>query len=254
MVATTRVALTLEEYLKGVHDLAIKYPSLAMIMLDVKPTAATPDYGSEILHDVRTYLNTDGVNLNVIISVGSRDDEAVFSNILGILGEREGVQVDQDDRVDLVVDDFLTAFGDNIVNVNDGNIGSGDGTLGPGPNLPRAIDFASFYRASMGYPKVISDVFTIEFESSMSFYIDAGADGIIPDFPDAFHPEFDERLTVGYISDLQEVVAQHPEVRLATREPLSPLIWRRHSRNRHRRSIAQRPSPWTTTLVSAARS
>src|SRR5262249_49939798 len=134
------------------------------------------------------------------------------------------VQVDEDNRPDLVVNDFLNLFGGNIVNVNDGNIGYGDGTLGPGPNIPRAVDWASFLRASTGYPKVISDIFTIEFQSMEHFYIDAGADGIIPDFPDAFHPEFDERLTVGYIRRLQEVVKQHPEIRLATREdnPFKP--------------------------------
>src|SRR5215510_4619726 len=100
---TSRVPLTLVEYLQGVHNLAIKYPRLALIMLDVKPSAATVNYGMEILDDVRTYLNTDGVNLNVIINVGSRDDEKLFTNILNLLGEREGVQVDGDDRADLVV-------------------------------------------------------------------------------------------------------------------------------------------------------
>jgi hypothetical protein len=221
---TSRVPQTLIEYLQGIHTLALQYPRLAMIQLDVKSSAATPEYGSEILSDVRTYLNTGGVNLNVIINVGFREDEKVFNNILGILGEREGVQVDGDDRADLIVDDLITAFDGNIVNVNDGNIGYGDGTLGPGPNLPRAIDLASFLRASIGYPKVISDVFTIEFSSMMSFYIDAGADGIIPDFPDALHNEFDAAITPGFLAKLTEVVNQHPEVRLATRadNPFKP--------------------------------
>src|SRR5262245_423213 len=71
---THRVPLTLEEYLDGVHDLAKQYPWLAMIQLDVKPQAAKQEWGQPILDAIHNHLNHDGVNLNVIINVGTRDD------------------------------------------------------------------------------------------------------------------------------------------------------------------------------------
>jgi len=171
---TARVPLTLEEYLAGVHVLAQQYPQLALIQLDVKPQAAKQANGQKILDAIHKYLNYDDVMLNVIINVGSRVPDAVlFTDIYSQLGEREGVSVDGEDNPTLVVAALGAAAS--------GNIGYGDGTLGPGPNLPKAIDWASFLRASWGFPRTIADVYTIANVGMMDFFIEAGADGIIPD-------------------------------------------------------------------------
>jgi len=217
----TRVPLTLEQYLDALHGLAKSNPDLALILFDVKPSVAElpggPDNGLQILTAIRTRLNTDGVNLNIIINVGSRDDIHLFDKILSMLGEREGVQVDGENRADLIVGALKGAA--------HGNIGYGDGTIGPGPNLPRAIDLASYLKASWGYPRVISDVFTIQEIPSMNFFIDAGADGIIPDISDALAPEFSDP---DYIDKLKALVGlpHHPEIRMATREdnPFKPEL------------------------------
>lgn len=219
---TTRVPLTLEQYLIGLHDIAKTHPQLALIFFDVKPSAATqangPANGVIIRDAIRTFLNTDGVDLNVIINVGSRDDDHLFDQIAGTLGEREGVSIDGEDRADLIVNDLASkGFNDAIA--------YGDGTIGQGPNLPRAVDLASFLKATWGFPRMISDIFTIQEEDSMNFFIDAGADGIIPDVSDVLAPEFTDP---DYLDKLKALVGPpyHPEIRMATREdnPFKPKL------------------------------
>ena len=133
-------------YLDGLHQLAKDNPDLALILFDVKPSvAAMPDgpaNGKKILDEIRSRLNTDGVNLNIIINVGSRDDIHLFDDILSTLGEREGVQVDGEDRADLIVGALKQAA--------HGNIGYGDGTIAQGPNLPRAIDLGFVPQGQLG--------------------------------------------------------------------------------------------------------
>jgi HYR domain-containing protein len=223
---THRVPLTLEEYLDGVHGLAKLYPSLAMIQLDVKPQAAKQQWGQPMLDAIRNHLNHDGVNLNVIINVGTRDDAVLFTDIYSQLGEREGVSVDgEDDPAQVVGALKQAAFG---------NISYGDGTLGPGPNLARAIDWASFLKASWGVPRTIGDVYSIANLDMMDFFIDAGADGIIPDhfvaippFPGLALTEYDP-LSVPFTIALGARIGAplNPSVRLATREdnPFKPDV------------------------------
>jgi HYR domain-containing protein len=212
--------MTLEAYLDGVHALAYFHPSLVAVMLDIKTeVAADPNGGQKILDAVRNHLNNgkDGVNLYVIYNVGTYDDAKILQPILSQLKENEGVQIDGENNALKA-----TAL---LAGANFGNIGYGDGTLTIGPNLPRAIDYGSFLRAATGLPRVISDVFTIMREDTMNFFIDAGADGIIPDWPDAFHPEFDPLITPGYVKTLAKIVEGRDDVRPATKDdnPFKPL-------------------------------
>ena len=136
--------------------LAYSYPTLVAIMLDIKTeVAADPNGGQKILDAVRNHLNNgkDGVNLYVIYNVGTYDDAKILKPILSQLKENEGVQIDGENNALKA-----TAL---LAGANFGNIGYGDGTLTIGPNLPRAIDYGSFLRAATGFPRVISDVFTI---------------------------------------------------------------------------------------------
>jgi len=202
---TTRIPLTLNQYLEGIHGLAVKFPQLALVAFDVKTPAATAARGVEILNSIRNHLNYGPVNLNVIISVASRDDAGIFDNLLapGTLGPREAVQIDQeDDAAEIVQHFFDLGFS--------GNIGYGDGTATQGPNLPRAMDKAAFLRASIGFPQSVTYVYTLANESSEHSFINGGADGIIP--------ELDK------IPALVAVVNQHPEIRMASREdnPFQP--------------------------------
>ena len=212
--------MTLEAYLDGVHALAFFHPTLVAIMLDIKTeVAADPNGAQKILDAVRNHLNNgrDGVNLYVIYNVGTYDDAKILQPILSQLKENEGVQIDGENNALKA-----TAL---LAGANFGNIGYGDGTLTIGPSLPRAIDYGSFLRAATGFPRVISDVFTIMREDTMNFFIDAGVDGIIPDWPDAFHPEFDPLITPGYVKTLADIVKGRDDVRPATKDdnPFKPL-------------------------------
>jgi hypothetical protein len=200
------------DWLKGVHNLAIQYPGLALIAFDIKSPAAKAKYGVPIRDAVRNYLNTDGVNINVIFSVATQSDGGVFANILGDLRPREGVQIDAEDDPAGVVN----YFPDTVT-----NIGYGDGTVFQGPNLPRAIDRAAFLRASAGYPKVVTYVYTLNHVTSMHSFIYSGVDGIIPD---AFGVQASGDPS--YITTLLNVVNEHPEIRLATRDdnPFMPAL------------------------------
>src|SRR6266851_4872590 len=202
------------DWLKGVHNLATQYPGLALIAFDIKSRAATAAHGVEIRDAVRTYLNTDGVNINVIFSVGTQSDGGVFDNILGTLLPREGVQIDAEDDPGAVVNFF---FARNYFD----NIAYGDGTAFQGPNLPRAIDRAAFLRASAGYPKAVTYVYTLNHVTSMHSFIYSGVDGIIPD---AFGVQASGDPS--YITTLRNVVNEHPEIRVATRDdnPFVPAL------------------------------
>ena len=204
------------DWLKGVHDLAINYPGLALIVFDIKSKAATAQHGVEILTAVHDYLNTDGVDVNVIYSVATQSDGGVFDDILGLLGPREGVQIDAEDDAGAVVN-FFTQPPRNY----SGNIAYGDGTAFQGPNLPRAIDRAAFLRASVGYPKAVTYVYTLNHVTSMHSFIYSGVDGIIPD---AFGVQASGDPS--YIATLLNVVHEHPEIRVATRDddPFSPKL------------------------------
>ncbi|MFH0782273.1 MAG: PLAT/LH2 domain-containing protein [Pseudomonadota bacterium] len=215
LFATPYVPLTLTQHLDGIHKLAIAYPVLALIVFDIKSSAALAVNGPKILDAVHRHLNFDGVNVNVIFSVADRSDGAVFDNILDKLGEREGVMIDEEDDANETNQFFFDRgfFG---------NIGYGDGSLWPGFDLPRAIDLAAFNRTSTGFPKAVTYVYVLNSSQSEDSYINRGVDGIIPDafFSDPGYNSFDP----SFIDDLLVVVRQHPEIRLATRDdnPFQP--------------------------------
>lgn len=193
------------DWCKAVNTIAQTNKNLAMVLVDIKDDAMAASNGPIIMDIVRNYLNTNGVNLNIIYSTGYTNYGSVFDLIYTNLNEREGVQFDADDRPGIMMDYFFK-------HGYFGNIGYGDGTsLQYGP-LTRAMDRAVFQRASIGFPQVISDVYLINLEASMNHFINCSVDGII--------------VKAGNESQLTNVVAQnHPEIRLATRNdnPFKPL-------------------------------
>jgi hypothetical protein len=189
---------------------------LALVVFDIKSDAAKADLGVTLLDAIRTHLikagTPDAVELTIILSVGTRDDKAVFDRLrqgpapatldstLRYLGPREGVQVDAENDPDAMVT-FFTERGFT-------GIGYGNGTLGPGPHLIKSMDRASYLRTAYGVLKAVTYAYTINLDSSMRDFISTGADGIISDD----------------IADLKAVVDGRGDVRLATRadNPLRP--------------------------------
>jgi hypothetical protein len=222
---TARVPLTLEEYFLGVHLLAEQYPQLALIVLDVKPDAAKVENGQKILDAINNFLNFGDVDLNVVINVGSLADVHLFDNIYSQLGERVGVMVDAETNPVKVVNALAAAANDHI--------GFADGTLGPGTDIPRAVDWGSFLRASWGVPKVIPDVGVIQIIAEGGLYMESGADGIIADHlplspipqPGLAFAEFDI-ASAAYTVALAGSLVNHPEVRYALRgdNPFKPSL------------------------------
>jgi PLAT/LH2 domain len=195
----------LTKWLDGVHDLAFQYP-LALVVFDVKSSAATAANGLAILKAIRDHLNFGGINVNIIISVATRKDGAVFDSIIGPhalvqLGLREGVQVDAENNVEDIVKYFSDTYG------YQGNIGYGDGTSGSGPHLVRAMDRAVWLRATTGFPRSVTYVYTINLSDSMRTFIDSGVDGIITD----------------EVPRLMGIVQERTDIRLATR-PDNPFV------------------------------
>lgn len=208
----------LTEYLDGLNKIARGADTglasgvgekLALVVFDIKPDAATAASGVALLDAIRAHLTkagtADAVDLTIILSVGTRSDKAVFDRLrqgpapatpdstLRYLGPREGVQVDAEDDPDAIV----TFFTDRSFT----NIGYGDGTLGPGPHLIKAMDRASYLRTAYGVLKTVTYAYTINLDDSMRDFISTGADGIISDD----------------IADLKAVIDARSDVRLATR-------------------------------------
>ena len=90
-------SVPLVDFLQGLHELARTNSHFCLVYFDCKTLAATPELGMTLLGDIRTHLTGSGadrVDLNVIISVGKLKDKAMFANIAGQLGPREGLMVD----------------------------------------------------------------------------------------------------------------------------------------------------------------
>jgi hypothetical protein len=87
----------LTNFLQGLHELALTHTNFCLVYFDCKSLAATPELGEHLLGDIRKYLagsGADQVAMNVLISVGTLKDKAIFANIAGQLGSREGLMVD----------------------------------------------------------------------------------------------------------------------------------------------------------------
>ncbi len=203
------------DWCTGVNKLAQQYPKLAYVVLDIKAWASDPGNDAqvtanmnEIVNDVRTLLNANGVNLNVTYSVANHKHAQILDKIISQIPvnpllEREGLQIDGEDDAGAVVQYF---FDQGFT----GNISFGDGTSTVYAPLPRAMDYAAFLRASIGYPKAVSYVYVLTQQASMNSYIYSGVDGVI-----ALDADQD---------DLLAVIPQHPEIRMAKREdnPFQP--------------------------------
>lgn len=206
---------TLEAYLQGVHDLAVKYPKLSLVVFDIKDDAANdPERGLELISAVRTILNTGGVNLWVVYSVGKLTNVAIFRDLLGNLLPNEGVQIDAEDTPGAVVSYFQK-------HGQPDRIGYSDGTLGPGLFITQAIDEGAGRRASRGVPNAIPYVYTLNTQAAVEFYESSGADGLIPDNWGVGEPDYDDITWA--VDNLKQ---HHTELRMAERgdNPFKPAL------------------------------
>ncbi|MDB6010104.1 MAG: uncharacterized protein JWL65_2354 [Gammaproteobacteria bacterium] len=200
-------APSLVAYLQGLHQLAHDHPGLSLVVFDCKPTVTSPNHGFELLMAIRSHLTFDN-DLNVIISIGNRDDNqgGFFDRIVDILGPREGLMIDAENDPGAVSNYFTSrgvthqGYGNGISFVN----------VILGPYYRYTLEGACGIRAQAGRPRFIY-VWTVNAHDELREYIRIGVDGAITDDP----------------KDLRDIVAEPqfaPQIRPANRadNPFQP--------------------------------
>ncbi len=168
-------APTLEQYLRSLRDIALRYPNLSLVVFDCKPPTNTPDLGLVLLRSIRDYLTFD-VPLNVIISVATFDGTRMFDAVKGMLGPREGLMVDEENDP-VAVEAYFD--GEGIVNRCYGN-GSLIQSAALSPHLRPSIERACGMRAAQNAFRFIYE-YTTNDRERMREFIRTGVDGIITD-------------------------------------------------------------------------
>ncbi len=232
----TRKPATVESWLQNLHTMVKNGSNLALIAFDIKTGAADYLKGSlgdaaKLQNAVNTSLNYDGVQVNIIYSVGSTGDAENFFDYL-CLGYREGEMVDADNDPNKIYNFLKGKVATASVNCNSNlplNLGYGDGAIGEStgaaPHILTSIAEASWLRASHGYAFAIPYAFpitTVFGTDRINEYITAGADGLIPD--DDFILQ-DWLTTMSSIFTLGSVIqSRSDEVYLATAadDPFNP--------------------------------
>jgi HYR domain-containing protein len=232
----TRKPATVESWLQNLHTMAKNGSNLALIAFDIKTGAADYLKGSlsdaaKLQNAVNTYLNYDGVQVNIIYSVGSTGDADNFFDYLCI-GNREGIMVDADNDPSKIYNFLKGKVATASVNCNSNlplNLGYGDGAIGEStgaaPHILTSIAEASWIRASQGKAFAIPYAFPITTAfgtDRVNEYITAGADGLIPD--DDFILQ-DWLTTMSSIFTLGNVIqSRSDEIYLATAadDPFNP--------------------------------
>lgn len=166
-------APSLEQYLTGLHDIAVRRPELALVVFDCKPKIATPAYGAALLKTVRTLLTFD-TDLNVIVSVAMRSEAAMFQTVGGNLEPREGAMIDEENDP-VAVSHALAAAG-----AKNPSFGNGISFLNVllGPHVRPSMERACEFRAATDRLRFIY-VWTVNDGDLMREYIRIGVDGIV---------------------------------------------------------------------------
>jgi hypothetical protein len=214
----TRMPDTVEDYLDHVHGVVAGGGNIALIAFDIKTKTAQPNLVKSLHDAVSAHLNNgkDGVLVNILYSVGSIADEqdggGVFAQIIPLLGDNEGVQIDGENDPANVYN-TLSSGGTQHIGFGNGSFGV---SIGYAPNVLPSIMEASWIRAgqissgfvvSYGFPIPIDyppayDIAELELlvagfplvpctnpaiqpclETSLWYdLINAGVDGLIADF------------------------------------------------------------------------
>lgn len=168
-------APTLAQYLDDLHVVAQAFPELSCVVFDCKPKVATGAHGAKLLSEVRKRLTYDN-DINIIISVSSLSEFAIFDDIKSILGPREGCMIDEENDAADVAAHFINASIDHRC------YGNGNKFQNPvtSPNLRPSIELACGLRAGRNSFQFIYE-WTNNEKERMREFIRTGVDGIISD-------------------------------------------------------------------------
>lgn len=173
-----------EDFLRGLRQVADDHPTLALVVFDCKPPAATPAHGQAILHGARRLLSGD-TGINIILSIADAhastpyklDGTSMFDAIAPALGPRDGAMIDQVGTPDDVAAFFR-------------GLGIARHCYGHGTSLPVSDEGAMVYRlpveracwmrAVAGAPRFVY-AWTVNGETDLRLYLRIGVDGMICD-------------------------------------------------------------------------
>jgi hypothetical protein len=170
-------APSLSRFLDDLHDVAVKRPELALVVFDCKPKVATARHGATLLREIRRRLTFD-TKLNVIISVSSLAETAIFDNIKALIGPSEGLMVDGENDPVAVSNFFMDA------KVTNQCFGNGISVLNSvlGPNVRPSMERACEFRAATNRMRFIY-AWSVNDGDLMSEFCRIGVDGLITDEP-----------------------------------------------------------------------
>ncbi len=164
----------LVDFLKGLHQAAIDFPGLALVVFDTKSPAVSAANGLALLDAVRQHLTVD-LDLNVIISVASLSETAMFDAIKTPLRPREGLMIDSENDPIAVSNYFVGAGVRNECYAN----GITD-ELVLGPNVRPSMERVCEFRAALSRTTFIY-VWTVNDDDHMREYIRIGVDSVDTD-------------------------------------------------------------------------
>lgn len=170
----------LSDFLDHLHNIADL--SLSLVIFDCKSDSANPDNGLKLLTEIRNRLTYD-TGINIIISVGTREDGSIFDKIKYIVGPREGFMIDGENEP-IKVSNYFQSIG--VSNHAFGNGITGLEILGPKvrPSLEHSCSFkAATNLNKFNYAWTING-FNTGGSELIQEYIHIGIDGLIVDGED----------------------------------------------------------------------
>jgi hypothetical protein len=176
----------LEQFLKDLRQLARDDPALSLVYFDCKTLAATPFLGHTLLRTIRTHLIGSGaerIDLNVILSVATLKENAIFDAIRSDLQPGEAFMIDGESDPRRVADSFAQLDARHHCYSNGTSFLNGMSSV-LARNVRPSIEQACALRAQGRTRLVLS--WTVNRLPSMEDYIRIGVDGIIADVSPRF--------------------------------------------------------------------
>jgi glycerophosphoryl diester phosphodiesterase len=173
-----------DDFLMALRDLARGQHELALVVLDCKPPAATPQHGPGMLGMVRRLFSNE-TGVNVIISVSDvtssnpyrLDGTSLFDKIALGLGPREGLMIDQTDNPDEVAAIFRRLGFPRFCY----GYGTSDPLSDQGAMVYRhSIERACWMSATLDAPRFVY-AWTVNDRTDQEIYLEVGVNGIIAD-------------------------------------------------------------------------
>src|SRR5262249_20445656 len=129
----------LADFLKQLATIATAHPEFALLELDCKSPMATAAHGQQLLDTI----NQAGfpANFSIVISVAYLTDVALFSSIVGQLGPRMGLMIDEGSNNPVDIKTFFASIGATRYGYGNG-ISVLNDILGPNvrPSMERACE------------------------------------------------------------------------------------------------------------------